>query len=204
MDDCVHLIYMYMICVYINTEAIMSQPAMPAADDATRAALARLKSEVVLNREFAGIYEATFLSLARTWQALDSLGRQFFAAYDITDVQFNVLMILGDHYGHAFRQHQLADILVVNRASIGGVLERMERRRWIDRVPDPEDRRAIRVRISDAGLDKLQEVRGAYYLRLAELFEPGDVAAQAAVIRWCDALRRRVDALTLSVRPPAA
>ncbi|MBS0322205.1 MAG: MarR family transcriptional regulator [Proteobacteria bacterium] len=178
----------------------MPATTIPAPDDGPGAALERLKAEVVLNREFAGTYEATFLALARTWQALESLGRQFFAAYDMTDVQFNVLMILGDAYGQSFRQHQLADILVVNRASIGGVLERMERRRWIDRVPDPEDRRAIRVRISDAGLDKLQEVRGAYYLRLAELFEPADAAAQVAVIGWCDALRRRIDQLSLSVR----
>jgi DNA-binding MarR family transcriptional regulator len=130
--------------------------------DAAAAALSALSEEISLNRDFTGLHEAAFLSLAWTWQRLEQLGRMFFPRYGITGAQFNVLMILHDYHGRAFRQHELAEILVVNRASAGTVLDRMHRSGWIERAPDPQDRRAVLVSLADAGRRKLKEVKGPY------------------------------------------
>jgi DNA-binding MarR family transcriptional regulator len=168
------------------------------ASQSTSAVIARLKAELALNRDFAGTYEVAFLAMAWTWQRLERMGRQFFAAYGITDVQFNVLMILHDYDGKMFRQHELAAILVVNRASIGGVLERMEIKGWIARVVDPEDRRAQRVRVTKQGRSKLEEVRAPYYRQLGALFKRTDDANLMRHVVWFDALRRSADQLEKS------
>lgn len=158
------------------------------------AAVKRLKEEIALNREFTGLPEASFLSLVWTWQRIERTGRLFFPQFGITDVQFNVLMILWDYRHRALRQHELADILVVNRASAGGVLERMERSGWIERVPDPMDRRARQVRLAAPGVAKLEEVRGPYYRLLASVYRDEDEAALRAQLLFFDTIRARLDA----------
>ena len=163
----------------------------PGAKGATEA-VRRLKSEIALNRDFRGAGEAAFLALVWTWQRLEAVGREFFPAYGITDVQFNVLMILWDYRERKLRQHELAEILVVNRASAGGVIARLERNGWIARAVDPADTRARLVRLTRAGIAKLEEVRGPYYRLLARIFRDSDGRAHAAAIEYLDAIRLRL------------
>lgn len=157
--------------------------------------LLRLKREIALNREFTGLNEAAFLSLVWTWQRLEKAGRQFFPAFGLTDAQFNVLMILWDYRDRTLRQHELADILVVNRASMGGVLERMERNGLVLRTTDPVDRRAIHASLSEAGVRKLNVVREPYYQLLSTIFPLADEADQRSLILLFDKVRSRLDQL---------
>ena len=155
-------------------------------------AAGRLKAELALNREFRGAGEAAFLALLWTWQRLEALGREFFPRYGITDVQFNALMILWDYRDRELRQHELAEILVVNRASAGGMIARLERAGWIERSIDPRDTRARLVRLTPAGIAKLKEVRPAYYRLLGRVFRDSDVNDHAAVLEYLDAIRARL------------
>jgi DNA-binding MarR family transcriptional regulator len=155
-------------------------------------ALRRLQSQIALNREFRGAGEAAFLALLWTWQQLEAAGRAFFPRYGITDVQFNVLMILWDYRDRPLRQHELAEILVVNRASAGGVIARVERAGWIQREVDPGDTRARLVRLTRAGIAKLEEVRGPYYKLLARVFRDSDGANLDGFIQYLDEIRSRL------------
>jgi len=175
---------MHTICMHTKGKA----PAGTVADTALR----RLRSQIALNREFRGSGEAGFLALVWTWQRLEALGRAFFPRLGITDVQFNVLMILWDYRERALRQHELAELLVVNRASAGGVVARMERAGWIAREVDEADTRARRVRLTPAGIAKLKEVRGPYYRLLAGIFRDSDGKALGDQIAFLDTVRSRI------------
>lgn len=155
-------------------------------------ALRRLKSQIALNREFRGAGEAAFLALVWTWQRLEAFGREFFPRYGITDVQFNVLMILWDYRDRPLRQHELAEILVVNRASAGGVIARLERSGWISRQVDDGDTRARLVRLTRAGIRKLAEVRGPYYRMLGRVFRDSDGKALVGLVEYLDEVRSRL------------
>lgn len=157
--------------------------------------LARLKQEIALNREFAGESEALFLSLVWTWYCIERTGRRFFAPFGITDAQFNALMILWDYRARPLKQHELADLLVVNRASVGAVIDRLQRNGWVRREVDDGDRRAFRVHLTDAGIAKLKEVRGPYYKLLTAAVGDTDPATVATVLRFNDAFRSRLGAL---------
>ena len=134
------------------------------------ALVSKLQQEIALNREFASSDEITFLALAHTWQRLEKLGQTFFAKHGLSSVQFNVLMILWDYRKTPIRQHRLAEILVVNRASSGGVIDRMEQRGWVERRPDPEDRRGKYVHLTAQGQRLLEDVKKAYYPLISQLF----------------------------------
>ena len=151
-----------------------------------------LKREIALNREFRGRGEVAFLALVRTWQQLENLGRDFFPAFGITDAQFNVLMILWDYRQRPLRQHELADLLVVNRASAGGVVARLERAGWISRRVDPNDTRARIVKLTRSGVAKLDEVRRPYYRLLGRIFRNNDGRPLDRFIEYLDQIRSRI------------
>lgn len=164
-------------------------------DTGMAAELVRLKQEIALNREFFDEKEAVFLSLTWTWLCVERMGRKFFARYNITDAQFNALMILWDYRAHGLKQHELADLLVVNRASAGGVIDRMQRSGWVRRESDPVDRRAYFVYLTDAGIAKLDEVKKPYYKLLSAALEGIDHDTLAAALHFNDVFRSRLNAL---------
>lgn len=161
-----------------------------------QADLANLKKEIALNREFVDQGEALFLSVTWTWLCIERTGRRFFSSFGMTDAQFNALMILWDYRTRALKQHELADLLVVNRASAGGVIDRLERNGWVRREVDPEDRRAFRLHLTDEGIAKLDEVKTAYYGLLSAALGDTPPDTLATVLRFNDAFRTRLAALS--------
>ena len=53
----------------------------------------------------------------------------------------------------------LAESLDVSPRNITGLVDHLERDALVERFPDPEDRRAIRVRLTLAGKQKLSEIK---------------------------------------------
>ena len=157
--------------------------------------LIRLKKEISLNREFVDKGEALFLSVVWTWLCIEKTGRRFFGSFGLTDAQFNALMILWDYRKRALKQHELADLMVVNRASAGAVIDRLQRNGWVRREVDPDDRRAFRVHLTDDGIAKLKKVRTPYYKLLSAALGDTDSATLAIVLRFNDAFRARLGAL---------
>jgi DNA-binding MarR family transcriptional regulator len=68
---------------------------------------------------------------------------QFMKPLGITRAQWWVLAHLSRHDG--MMQTQLADVLEVGKASLGDVIEGLENGGWVQRLPDPSDKRAKRV-----------------------------------------------------------
>jgi DNA-binding MarR family transcriptional regulator len=74
-----------------------------------------------------------------------------------------VLGVLRDH--GAMSPSQLGERLIVTRATVTGLLDSLERRGFIRRSAHPSDRRSLRVEITPAGLDVLQELRTLVHRR---------------------------------------
>lgn len=76
--------------------------------------------------------------------------------FDLTPVQFAALATLRDRPD--VDQATLAGLIAHDRATIGGVLDRLQAKGLVDRRTDPADRRARLVRLSDAGAALLARV----------------------------------------------
>ncbi len=75
------------------------------------------------------------------------------APFNITPSQFYVLSALWDKNGLKFKD--LARRLDMDGATLTGILDRMEKRGFIERIEDPEDRRSVLVCLTD----KSKEIR---------------------------------------------
>lgn len=95
------------------------------------------------------------------------------AGFDLTPVQFAALDAIGHHPGTD--QATVAEMIAYDRATIGGVIERLEQKGWVDRVVSERDRRARVLSLTAEGERILQAlvpvVRGLQDEILASLGE---------------------------------
>lgn len=66
---------------------------------------------------------------------------------ELTQVQWRILSLLALHDGRT--QSELAEIMLMEKAPFGVVLDKLEAKQMIERRPDTRDRRAKRIYITD-------------------------------------------------------
>lgn len=92
---------------------------------------------------------STWVQLVRTASLVQRRIVQTLAAHDVTLPQFDVLATL--RFSDGVTQQELAQRLLVTKGNVCGVLDRLEAIGWVQRKPDPKDRRANRVHLTAAG-----------------------------------------------------
>jgi DNA-binding MarR family transcriptional regulator len=78
------------------------------------------------------------------------------AAHDLTPAQLFVLTCLGQEDGQ--QPKDLAEKVFLDSSSVTGLIDRTERAGFLERRPDPSDRRALRIYLTGAGKAKLAEL----------------------------------------------
>ena len=53
---------------------------------------------------------------------------------------------------------ELADDLIMTPRNVTGLVDRLERQGMVERVPDPEDRRSVRARLTPAGRETIEGI----------------------------------------------
>jgi len=71
------------------------------------------------------------------------------AGYDLTPVQFAALDAIQAHPGTD--QATVAELIAYDRATIGGVIDRLEQKGWVKRIVSERDRRARELSLSPEG-----------------------------------------------------
>ena len=71
------------------------------------------------------------------------------AGFDLTSVQFAALDAIHAHPGTD--QARVAELIAYDRATIGGVIDRLEHKGWVRRVVSERDRRARELSLTDEG-----------------------------------------------------
>jgi len=85
------------------------------------------------------------------------------AGFDLTPVQYAALEAI--HENPSIDQARVAEMIGYDRATIGGVIERLEKKGWISRVVSEQDRRARELTLTAQG----QKIRSALELIVKDL-----------------------------------
>lgn len=86
-------------------------------------------------------------------QQVSRRARELLAPYEVTPIQYAVLKAIRDVEGVS--GVELGARIVLDSASITGVVDRLVARKLIERRPDPNDRRVQRLHLTDIALDLL-------------------------------------------------
>src|ERR1700730_3352948 len=77
--------------------------------------------------------------------------------HDLSEGRLGVLWLL--RFSESMTLGDLAESLNVSPRNITGLVDPLELDKLVERIPDPEDRRATRVRLSPAAKQKLSEIK---------------------------------------------
>ena len=129
-------------------------------------------------------YQA-LIQLLRTAEDLWNASRVFFARWDLSPSQFNVLNVLFSE-PNGLSQSELSRLLIMHRSNATGLVDRLEKRGLLRRQDAPEDRRAYRVVLTSQGQDLLNAIYPHYF--------------QAADEVWADLPEARASALLVELQ----
>jgi DNA-binding MarR family transcriptional regulator len=130
-----------------------------------------------------------FLNLLRTGDLLFTAEAEYLAGYKISHGRFTVMMILlrrPEGCGAA----ELAECAGVARATITGLLDILERDGRVHREPEPDDRRAVRVALTEKGRAEMQALLPGYFERVAKMMEPLSEMERKALVQLIQKIQR--------------
>lgn len=111
-------------------------------------------------RQAPGPRYQALLQLLRTADTIWDASRAFFAPWDLSPSQFNVLNLL--HHQAGLSQTELSRELIMHRSNVTGLIDRLEQRGLVQRT-EVADRRAYRVVLTPAGTRLMEELLPRYY-----------------------------------------
>ncbi|MBN9419054.1 hypothetical protein ABS71_07530 [bacterium SCN 62-11] len=98
----------------------------------------------------------TWVQLVRTFYRIERSISATLAEKDLTMAQFDVLATL--RYSEGLSQKELAELLLVTKGNVVGLLDRLEKLDLVERRPDPDDGRSNRVHLTSPGRQKIEMV----------------------------------------------
>jgi len=149
-----------------------------------------LKKELGLEQSFEDIRHEAVLNIIRTANLLSTEGRALFDAVGLTEAQFNVLLVL-KYAERSLSQSDLGKRLVVTRASVTSVLDKMESKNLVARESVPTNRRIYHVRLTPKGQHLLDEIEPRYRARVHAAMGAFDERGCRRLIRDLEHVRDR-------------
>ena len=111
----------------------------------------------------------TMLRLLRVGSDIMNLGEAHFADLGISTGRFMILMLLNRKLEQGASPSGLAESGGVSRATVTGLLDNLERDELVIREHGSNDRRSIKIKITDKGMAFLDSILPTHFRRIAWL-----------------------------------
>jgi MarR family transcriptional regulator, lower aerobic nicotinate degradation pathway regulator len=126
--------------------------------------------------------------LAKAYQRASGLFKERFDAYDLTPQQFGLLGFLWRQDGQS--QAELSQRSQIDRTTMGGLVDRLEKEGLVRRAPHPEDRRAYQIFLTQKGKGLEQELSAIAKEVIADFVSPITREEHETLIRILEKLRQ--------------
>jgi DNA-binding MarR family transcriptional regulator len=123
----------------------------------------------------------------RVYSKMERLSNEHIRHLGMTGAQFDVLAQLSTHEG--ISQQALSEKLFVTKGNVCGLIGRMEQRDLVERRPDPDDKRANLLFLTDKGRALAEQVMPAQERFVADrmsVLTPGEQATFRTLLRQLD------------------
>lgn len=137
--------------------------------------------------------EKLLISIFRAYNVLSREFSRLFAKFGITEPQFNVLMLLAWQHEKGLQLSELGRRLLVTRANVTGLADRMERQGTVVRQGLPGDRRASMAKITEKGTNLLNQILPHYCEKLNQIAGHLEEGEKEALVHYLVRLRRGVE-----------
>jgi MarR family transcriptional regulator, organic hydroperoxide resistance regulator len=126
------------------------------------------RSLPVLNDDPRGWESKVAIALIKLNSRLERCLTDGLAAHEMTLAQFDVLMTLWHTDG--ITQQELAEWLLVTKANVVGLIDRVSAAGWVERRQDPQDRRVNRLYLTEAGRKLARKAQPGQHALVNKIF----------------------------------
>lgn len=158
------------------------------------------RADRALEQEFPEVDSRASDCVINIWRTNTMLSEemgQVLRPHDLTLAGFRAMMILRVS-GGSLSPAEIADRLGSSRATVTGLLDSLEKRGVVRRLPDPQDRRRLQIVLTDDGRSVLDALLPGYFARERESVAALDPAGQETLVELLGALQRGLLALRAS------
>lgn len=153
-----------------------------------------LEQELGLRKPIALLAHESLLNVYYTASQLKKKADEFFRPFGLTDVQFNVMMLLVHQSGPegGLSQAQLSDMMLVNRANITSLIDRMEKTSLVIRAASLNDRRYNIIKLTSTGKELFAEVEPLYANEVERIMAVLKEAEQRRLVTMLEKVRSKL------------
>lgn len=117
----------------------------------------RIEEEIQSNK-FEDNYHKAVINISYTSGWLSNVFRDKFEKHNLTQQQFNILRILRGQYPKPATVNLLKERMIDKMSDASRIVDRLVQKGLVSRCTNTKDRRAVDIRISDAGIDVLDKM----------------------------------------------
>ena len=126
-------------------------------------------------------YMKVLRPLVETYFALRDKDVSHVRSLGLTSSQFDVIATLGDTEGMTCKE--LSEKTLVTKGTLTGVLDRLEKKGLVERVPSREDRRCTLIKLTAQGDARFREVFPAHVHHMKPYFKKALTSTEAKQLR---------------------
>ena len=134
-----------------------------------------------------------FITLQKLADTLAQEAEQLLKAHGLTGAQYNVLRILRGAEPEGLACSNISDRMISHDPDMTRLLDRMEKRDWITRQRQKEDRRVIKTRITEEGLVVLKTLDQPVRELHKQQFGHMSVSEMKALLKLLEAVEKNCE-----------
>lgn len=159
-----------------------------------------LKEELGLPNPIKHLPHEALLNIYHTAALAKKKADAFFKARGLTDVQFNVMTLLVTQAGEngGLTQVDLSRMMLVNRANVTTLIDRMEKANLVKRVAAQDDRRYNTIKLTTLGRKLYNDVAPEYVENAREIMKTLNKTETRQLIQSLERIRASLDRLPVS------
>lgn len=152
-----------------------------------------LQNELELKKAIVLLSHEALLNVYYTTSCIKKTAAGFFRPFGLTDVQFNLMMLLARQVeaNSGLSQAQLSDMMLVNRANITSLIDRMEKAGFVVRTAT-DDRRFNIIKLTAHGKKLLAKVEPLYAEQIKKTMACLSKPEQKKLISMLEKIRQRL------------
>ena len=148
--------------------------------------------QLALKQPLVSLNHEALLSVVRTSSLMQKLSDRFFSKFGLTDVQFNIMMILKQHRPDGLSQQEMSEQLIVTKSNVVGLIDRLERAGHVRRDSHPTDRRYNQIVLTPKGEKLEAKVEAEYFKEVDRMMNALSVAQKKTLIGAMEQIRHYI------------
>ena len=129
-----------------------------ASGGGNQSKLSKLKDEIRQVKPFESVRAEAYVGLQRTADLVSRPVEKVFSRWKLTTEQYNVLRIQRGAEPEGLPTLEIGRRMITRASNVTRIIDRLEIKAYVVRRRETQDRRVVRIRISDSGLKLLTDM----------------------------------------------